>query len=67
MSPVLATLMIPFLGTALGSAFVFFMKREMPALVQKVLLGFASGMMVAASVWSLLIPAIEMGSGSPAV
>ena len=67
MSPVLAALMIPFLGTTLGSAFVFFMKREMPALVQKVLLGFASGVMVAASVWSLLIPAIEMGSGSPAV
>ena len=49
MSPVFAALMIPFLGTALGSAFVFFMKKEMPALVQKVLLGFASGVMVAAS------------------
>jgi ZIP family zinc transporter len=59
--------MIPFLGTALGSAFVFFMKREMPALVQKVLLGFASGVMVAASVWSLLIPALEMGAGTSAV
>ena len=59
--------MIPFLGTALGSAFVFFMKREMPALVQKVLLGFASGVMVAASVWSLLIPAMEMGEGASAV
>ena len=40
MSPVLIALLIPFLGTALGSAFVFFMKREMPPLVQKVLLGF---------------------------
>ena len=59
--------MIPFLGTALGSAFVFFMKREMPALLQKVLLGFASGVMVAASVWSLIIPAIEMGQGASAV
>ena len=59
--------MIPFLGTALGSAFVFFMKKEMPALVQKVLLGFASGVMVAASVWSLIIPAIDMGSGKAAV
>ena len=59
--------MIPFLGTALGSAFVFFMKREMPALLQKVLLGFASGVMVAASVWSLLIPAMEMGEGASAV
>ena len=67
MSPVLIALIIPFLGTALGSAFVFFMKREMPALLQKVLLGFASGVMVAASVWSLIIPAIEMGEGAAAV
>ena len=67
MSPVFTALMIPFLGTALGSAFVFFMKREMPALLQKVLLGFASGVMVAASVWSLLIPAMEMGDGASAV
>jgi ZIP family zinc transporter len=49
MSPVFTSLMIPFLGTALGSAFVFFMKREMPTMLQKVLLGFASGVMVAAS------------------
>ena len=41
--------MIPFLGTALGSAFVFFMKRDMPDMLQKVLLGFASGVMVAAT------------------
>ena len=67
MSPVFIALMIPFLGTALGSAFVFFMKREMPALLQKVLLGFASGVMVAASVWSLIIPAIEMGEGASSV
>ena len=67
MSPTLTALLIPFLGTALGSAFVFFMKREMPPLVQKVLLGFASGVMVAASVWSLIIPSIEMGSGTSAV
>ena len=67
MSPVFTSLMIPFLGTALGSAFVFFLKREMPELVQKVLLGFASGVMVAASVWSLLIPAMEMGEGASAV
>ncbi len=59
--------MIPFLGTALGSAFVFFMKRDMPQLMQKVLLGFASGVMVAASVWSLIIPAIDMGSGTSAI
>ena len=43
MSPVLIALLIPFLGTALGSAFVFFMRREMPPLVQKVLLGLALG------------------------
>ena len=67
MNPVVVALMIPFLGTALGSAFVFFMKRDMPPLVQKVLLGFASGVMVAASVWSLIMPAIGMGEGSTAV
>ena len=67
MSPVFIALMIPFLGTALGSAFVFFMKRDMPAMVQKILLGFASGVMVAASVWSLIIPALEMGEGKWAV
>ena len=52
-------LLLPFLGTMLGSAFVFFMKKDMPVRLQKALLGFASGVMVAASVWSLLIPAIE--------
>ena len=55
-------LLIPFLGTVLGSAFVFFMKKDMPVFLQKALLGFASGVMVAASVWSLLIPSIEMSS-----
>ena len=53
-------LLIPLLGTMLGSAFVFFMKDDLPERVQKTLLGFASGVMVAASVWSLLIPAMEM-------
>ena len=53
-------LLIPFLGTTLGSACVFFLKDELNRLVQKALLGFASGVMVAAAVWSLLIPAIEM-------
>lgn len=52
-------LMIPFLGTALGAACVFFMKKEMNQKIQKLLLGFASGVMVAASVWSLIIPAID--------
>ena len=67
MNSVLATLLIPFLGTTLGAAFVFLMKRDMPALTQKILLGFASGVMVAASVWSLIIPAIDMGEGPYAV
>ena len=53
-------LLIPLLGTMLGSAFVFFMRNEMSARLQKTLLGNASGVMVAASVWSLLIPAMEM-------
>ena len=53
-------LLIPFVGTALGSAMVFFMKRGMNKGVEKLLLGFASGVMIAASVWSLLIPAIDM-------
>ena len=60
---VLTGLLIPFAGTALGAAFVFFMKKDMPELLRKVLLGFASGVMVAASVWSLLIPSLEMDGG----
>ncbi len=56
-------LLIPLLGTMLGSAFVFFVKGDMPVRMQKMLLGFASGVMVAASVWSLLIPAIDMEAG----
>ena len=55
-------LLIPLLGTMLGSAFVFFMKKDMSPRLQKSLLGFASGVMVAASVWSLLIPAMDMES-----
>ena len=53
-------IMIPFAGTALGAACVFFLKHEMKPLVQRSLLGFASGVMVAAAVWSLLIPAMDM-------
>ena len=60
---VILALLIPFAGTALGSAFVFLMRREMPDCLQKVLLGFASGVMVAASVWSLLIPSMELAAG----
>jgi len=53
-------ILIPFFGTLLGSAMVFFMKDKMGKKVEKILLGFASGVMIAASIWSLLIPAIEM-------
>ncbi|MEG0073882.1 MAG: ZIP family metal transporter [Clostridia bacterium] len=51
---------VPFLGTALGAAMVFFLKEKVSNRLEKALLGFASGVMIAASVWSLLIPAIEM-------
>ena len=50
---------IPFIGTALGSACVFFMKKELSRKVQRALTGFAGGVMVAASIWSLLIPAMN--------
>lgn len=63
MTTILLGLLIPLLGTTLGSAFVFFMKHDMPERLQKALLGFASGVMVAAAVWSLLIPSIDMGNG----
>ncbi|MEY8508082.1 ZIP family metal transporter [Lachnospiraceae bacterium 42-17] len=53
-------LMLPFIGTTLGAACVLFMKKELKRGVQKALLGFAAGVMVAASVWSLLIPAMDM-------
>lgn len=60
MNGLLTGLLLPFAGTALGAACVFLIKGRMPGLVQKTLLGFASGVMIAASVWSLLIPSIEM-------
>ena len=57
-------LLIPFLGTALGSAMVIFMKKDLNNTVQKMLSGFAAGVMVAASVWSLLIPAMDMATST---
>ena len=54
-------LLIPFLGTTLGASLVFFMRKsEINKKVQKILLGFASGVMISASIWSLIIPALEM-------
>lgn len=64
MTTLLSILLIPFAGTVLGAALVFFMRKELPDRVNKSLLGFASGVMVAASVWSLLIPSMEMGASS---
>ena len=55
-------LLLPFAGTTAGAACVFLLRKSMPTIVQKALLGFASGVMVAASVWSLLIPSIELCS-----
>ena len=59
---ILMGLLIPLAGTTLGAACVFIMKKELNQLVNKALLGFASGVMIAASVWSLIIPAIDMSS-----
>lgn len=59
---VLGGLMIPFLGTTLGASLVFFMKNKINKKFEQILLGFASGVMIAASLWSLLIPAIDMAS-----
>ena len=58
-----AAVMLPFLGTVAGSAMVFFMKGEMNRKLQRCLTGFAAGVMVAASVWSLIIPAMELSEG----
>ena len=59
MTPIL---LLPFLGTALGAAMVFLLRGAMSDLLKKLLLGFAAGVMVAASVWSLLIPSLEMAA-----
>ena len=54
-------LLLPFLGTVLGAGCVFVLRHELDGWMQKLFLGFASGVMVAASIWSLLLPAIELG------
>ena len=59
---VLQGVFIPFLGTVLGAACVFFLKGQMPRQVQRALTGFAAGVMTAASVWSLLIPAMDQAA-----
>lgn len=55
-------LLIPFIGTSLGAACVFFMRKELSLNIQKALTGFATGVMIAASVWSLLIPSLEQSN-----
>ncbi len=57
---VLMGIMIPFIGTLLGSSCVFFMSQKIDIFIQKLLLGFASGVMIAASIWSLLIPSLNL-------
>ena len=59
---VIRGILIPFLGTSLGAACVFFMRGKLNPMVQRALTGFAAGVMVAASVWSLLLPAIEQSA-----
>ena len=61
-SEVIPGLLIPFAGTAAGSACVFFMRRSLGRQLQRALTGFAAGVMTAASIWSLLIPAMEQAS-----
>ena len=63
MSAIVIGILLPLAGTVLGSAFVFFMRKEIPDRLQKSLLGFASGVMVAASVWSLLMSVMDVAMG----
>ena len=62
METVIRGLLIPFLGTAAGSACVFFLKNDLKANVHRALTGFAAGVMVAASIWSLIVPAFDQSS-----
>ena len=63
MKTVMIGLLIPFLGTAAGAACVFFLRKDLKLGVQRALTGFAAGVMVAASIWSLIVPAIEQSEG----
>ena len=56
----IAGILIPFIGTSLGSGFVFFLKKKMNEKIQKIIIGFAAGVMLAASIWSLILPSVEM-------
>ena len=60
-------ILIPFIGTSLGSSFVFFMKKNLNEKVQKTIVGFAAGVMIAASIWSLILPSVEMAENQGVV
>ena len=62
MSTLITGLLIPFVGTAAGAGCVFFLRRELSVPLQRALTGFAAGVMVAASIWSLIVPAIEQSA-----
>ena len=62
MNTIITGLLIPFLGTTAGAACVFFLRKDLKLGVQRALTGFAAGVMVAASIWSLIVPAIEQSS-----
>ena len=56
----IAGILIPFLGTTLGSGFVLFLKKNLNEKIQKLIVGFAAGVMIAASIWSLILPSAEL-------
>ena len=62
MRTLITGLLIPFIGTAAGAGCVFFLRRELSVSLQRALTGFAAGVMVAASIWSLIVPAIEQSA-----
>ena len=62
MKSVITGLLIPFIGTSVGAACLFFLRKDLKRSVQRALTGFAAGVMVAASIWSLIIPAIEQSA-----
>lgn len=56
----IAGILIPFLGTAIGSGFVLFLRKDLNPKIQKLIVGFAAGVMIAASIWSLILPSAEL-------
>lgn len=62
METILIGIFVPFVGTILGAFLVFFMKKELNEKIEKILLGFAAGVMIAAAIWSLIVPSIELSS-----